>query len=69
MMHVTMSVLSAMAFGAALGLCAEGGDGKPDQPKDAASIYSFTVRNIDGAEVSLAKYRGQVCLIVNVASR
>jgi len=69
MMHVTMSLLAAMALGAALGLTAGEGNGKPDQPKEAPSMYQFTVRNIDGEEVSLAKYRGQVCLIVNVASR
>lgn len=33
------------------------------------SIYDFTVRNIDGASVSLGDYRGQVMLVVNVASR
>ncbi len=69
MMYVAMSALTALAVGAALGFCAEGGDRKSDQQKDAPSIYSLTVRNIDGEEVSLAKYRGQVCLIVNVASR
>ena len=69
MMHVVISALAAMAAGAALGLCAEGEDIKPAPKKDAPSIYEFTMRDIDGAEVSLAKYRGQVCLIVNVASR
>ena len=34
----------------------------------AKSIYEFTVNDIDGKEVSLAKYKGDVCLIVNVAS-
>jgi glutathione peroxidase len=32
-------------------------------------LYDFTVRTIDGGEQSLADYRGQVLLIVNVASR
>lgn len=68
MMHVVISALAAMAAGAALGLSAEGEDSQP-APKDAPSIYEFTMHDIDGAEVSLAKYRGQVCLIVNVASR
>ncbi len=31
-------------------------------------IYDFTVKAIDGKEVSMSKYRGQVLLIVNVAS-
>ena len=34
----------------------------------AKSIYEFTVNDIDGNEISLAKYKGDVCLIVNVAS-
>ena len=32
------------------------------------TIYDFTVKDIDGKEVSLADYRGKVCLVVNVAS-
>lgn len=40
---------------------------KGDEPT-AKSIYEFTVNDIDGKEVSLAKYKGDVCLIVNVAS-
>ena len=33
------------------------------------SVHDFTARSIDGAEVPLSRYRGQVLLIVNVASR
>ncbi|XP_067001170.1 phospholipid hydroperoxide glutathione peroxidase isoform X2 [Anabrus simplex] len=36
--------------------------------KNAKSIYEFTARDINGQEVSLEKYRGHVCIIVNVAS-
>jgi glutathione peroxidase len=32
-------------------------------------VYDFTVRTIDGTEQSLAAYRDQVMLIVNVASK
>ncbi|XP_050447791.1 uncharacterized protein LOC126849707 isoform X2 [Cataglyphis hispanica] len=35
----------------------------------ATSIYDFTANNIKGEEVPLSKYRGHVCLIVNVASK
>ncbi|OQR80089.1 glutathione peroxidase-like, partial [Tropilaelaps mercedesae] len=38
-------------------------------PKNAASIYEFTVIDIDGNEVSLEKYKGKVVCIVNVASK
>jgi len=34
-----------------------------------ASIYDFAVRDIDGAERSLADFRGKVLLIVNTASQ
>jgi glutathione peroxidase len=34
-----------------------------------ASVYDFTARSIDGAEVSLADYQGQVLLLVNTASK
>ncbi len=33
------------------------------------SIYDFTVKDIDGKEVSMADYKGKVLLIVNVASK
>jgi glutathione peroxidase len=34
-----------------------------------ASIYDFTVRDIDGNERSLGEFRGKTLLVVNVASR
>lgn len=37
--------------------------------KEAQSIYDFTVKDIKGQEISLEKYRGHVCIIVNVASQ
>jgi len=37
--------------------------------KKAQSIYDFTAVDIDGNHVSLDKYRGNVCIIVNVASK
>lgn len=33
------------------------------------TVYGFTLADIDGKEVSLADYRGQVLLLVNVASK
>ncbi len=33
------------------------------------SIYDFTMRSIDGQQVSLGSYKGKVVLLVNVASR
>uniref|UniRef100_A0A3Q3LGI2 Glutathione peroxidase n=1 Tax=Mastacembelus armatus TaxID=205130 RepID=A0A3Q3LGI2_9TELE len=37
--------------------------------QSAKSIYEFSATDIDGNEVSLDKYRGYVCIIVNVASK
>ncbi|HEU4391181.1 MAG TPA: glutathione peroxidase [Blastocatellia bacterium] len=36
---------------------------------DKASIYSFSLKDIDGHDVTLSKYKGQVLLLVNVASK
>lgn len=35
----------------------------------AKSVYEFKLKDIDGKEVSLSKYKGEVMLIVNVASQ
>ncbi|KAK9872382.1 hypothetical protein WA026_017842 [Henosepilachna vigintioctopunctata] len=37
--------------------------------KTANSIYEFTANDITGQPVSLNKYKGHVCIIVNVASK
>ena len=37
--------------------------------KNAKSIYEFTANNLQGEPISLEKYKGHVCIIVNVASR
>jgi glutathione peroxidase len=37
--------------------------------KQATAVYDFTVKDNDGNDVSLEKYRGQVLLIVNIASK
>ena len=38
------------------------------EDKDAASIYDFTMKTIDGKDTPLSDYKGKVVLIVNVAS-
>lgn len=39
------------------------------QDKKAMSVLDFKVKDIDGKEVDLAKYKGEVLLIVNTASK
>ncbi|XP_050304785.1 uncharacterized protein LOC126742196 [Anthonomus grandis grandis] len=41
----------------------------PKNYKEAKSIYEFSAKNIKGEDVSLEKYKGHVCIIVNVASQ
>jgi glutathione peroxidase-family protein len=41
----------------------------PGPAVTASSVYAFTANDIDGAPVPLERYRGQVLLIVNVASK
>lgn len=37
--------------------------------REGNSVYDFAVKNLDGEEVSLSKYKGKVILIVNIASK
>ncbi|KAJ8926536.1 hypothetical protein NQ314_021090 [Rhamnusium bicolor] len=41
----------------------------PENYKEAKSIYEFTAKDLNGDVMSLEKYRGHVCIIVNVASQ
>ena len=41
----------------------------PSEPPKAASLYEFTLKNIDGSDVKLETFRGKVILIVNTASK
>ena len=41
----------------------------PSEPVNAASVYTFTMKDIDGNDVKLDKYKGSVVMIVNTASR
>ena len=38
-------------------------------PKAPANIYEFKMKSIDGKDVPLSKFKGQVLLVVNVASK
>ena len=37
--------------------------------KEPGSVFEFKVKDIDGKAVALVKFRNQVLLVVNVASR
>jgi glutathione peroxidase len=57
----TALVPAAFGLAALLGLSASAGE-------KADSVLHFTMKDIDGKPVELAKYKGDVLLIVNVAS-
>jgi len=40
-----------------------------DGPDSKAGVLDYTVKDIDGKDVDLAKYRGDVLLVVNTASK
>lgn len=44
-------------------------DPSPSIPLQEKSIYDFIMKDIDGHDVQIGRYRGQVLLIVNVASK
>jgi glutathione peroxidase len=48
---------------------AESKESKPMTAENATSVLDFTVKDIDGQDVPLSRYRGKVVLIVNVASK
>lgn len=41
----------------------------PAAPPAETSLYEFTLKNIDGADVKLDTYKGKVAMLVNTASR
>lgn len=66
MIRAGATIAAALALGV-LAMAEE----KKDAPAgaEARSVYDFTVKTIDGEEVKLDKYKGDVLLIVNVASK
>ncbi len=63
-----MRSVLAPAFAAAAVLIGAGSATSAD-PSSGAYVLGFTVQTIDAADVALADYKGQVLLIVNVASK
>ncbi len=65
MLSISPYVVTAAMFSWVL--FADRSEGPP--VKAAPSIHDFTVKDIDGKDVALSKYKGGVMLIVNVASK
>ncbi|KAK4872732.1 hypothetical protein RN001_014761 [Aquatica leii] len=45
------------------------GEENPENWEEAESIYEFSAKSLKGETVPLKNYKGNVCLIVNVASK
>jgi len=56
-------------FALTLALCSFGNLTALADEKAPQSVHEITVRDIDGKEVALSKYKGKALLIVNVASQ
>ena len=65
--------LSCIALGFLIGVAGCGGKASKERtdmvPNPAKSIHDFTLKDIEGRDVDLARYKGQVVMIVNVASK
>lgn len=61
-----MKILSCLALSVSL---LTGSFAVAEDAKTPETIHGFTVKSLDGKEVDLAKYKGKVLLVVNVASR
>jgi len=61
---LVLLVVAAVAYGYGLIF-----NPTPTTPVAASSIYDFTLKDIDGNDVKLEKYKGSVVMIVNTASR
>jgi len=63
---VVIAVVAAVALAYGYGLIL---NPTPMEPVHASSVYDFTMKDIDGSDVKLDKYKGSVVMIVNTASR
>jgi glutathione peroxidase len=60
-------VLAAGGFAALA--AEEGGKEKKPEASAAKTVLDFKVKDIDGKDVDLTKYKGHVIMVVNVASK
>jgi len=63
---LTLSLSTLLLLSSPLDLRAEKTDKAEKKPK---SVVDFTMKDIDGRDVALSKFRDQVLLIINVASK
>ncbi len=64
-----MAGVAGLALMAGVAAAGEPGKEKGATSVSTQSIYDLTMKDIDGNDVALARYKGNVVLIVNVASQ
>ena len=67
--HVVGSGASHFIKGVGEGIDASTAEFRAEEKDMNKTVYSFTVKDREGGEVSLDKYRGKVLLVVNTATR
>jgi len=70
-MNKIFLILAVMAIvaGVAVVFTGKNGDTEAAAASPAKSIYEFQMKDIDGKDVKLKKYKGNVLLVVNTASK
>ena len=68
-MNTLLSTLAVCVLAASCMVNARADETSGDKKAEPKSPLDFKVKDIDGKEVNLAKYRGKVVMIVNVASK
>ena len=63
------SILVAVVLVSFYALCARADDAASPPATQPAPVLNFTMKDIDGHDVDLSQYQGNVILIVNVASK
>ncbi len=64
-----MRNLTLFSLVAVLGCFAVFSNAAEEKPKDVPPVLNFTMDSLDGKPVDLAKYKGKVVMMVNVASK
>ena len=71
MLKIIVILVVLVALGGIVAAYALGfiGNASPKDPPPEKSIYEFSMKDIDGRDVTLDAYKGKVLLIVNTASK
>lgn len=74
MVAIVFPLLSVLAAASSLASAADDGDDEAVKTRfsrcnpEAGSVHQFMVETLDGRNTSMSRYRGNVLLIINVAT-